>query len=104
MSEAPDWFTMEVDENVFSIDVITKAVYWLSGKYMIDVRRALDNRTIEVRITGADRKLSNEEQREVEARLRRDLVDFRTRAIVDQETRTLRELLVAKAFAYGDED
>jgi His-Xaa-Ser system protein HxsD len=103
MSGAPQWHAIEVDESVFSLDVVTKAVYWLSGRYTIDLRREPARNAIVVRVAHSDRPLSGEEQRDVESRLRRDLVDFRTRAIVDQETRTLRDLLVAKAFAYGDE-
>jgi His-Xaa-Ser system protein HxsD len=37
------------------------------------------------------------------SRVKRDLVDFRTRDIVARETQSIRELLVAKAFAPSDE-
>jgi His-Xaa-Ser system protein HxsD len=103
MTGAPQWHAIEVDESVFSLDVVTKAVYWLTGRYTVDLRREPARTAIIVRVAHAERPLSSEEQRDVESRLRRDLVDFRTRAIVDHETRTLRDLLVAKAFAYGDE-
>ena len=103
MSESSEWHTIEVDESVFSLDVVTKAVYWLSGRYKVDLRREPARGAIVVRVAHSERPLSAQEQGDVESRLRRDLVDFRTRAIIDHETRTLRELLVAKAFAYGDE-
>jgi His-Xaa-Ser system protein HxsD len=103
VSVGPSSHAIEVDENVFSLDVVTKAVYWLSGRFTVDLRRDPDRSVIVVRVARADDPLSPSEQQEIEARLRRDLIDFRTRAIVEQETRTLRELLAAKAFAHGDD-
>jgi His-Xaa-Ser system protein HxsD len=103
MSDAHRWHAIEVDESVFSLDVVTKAVYWLTGRYVIDLRRDSARNLVVVRVAHSDRTLSDDERRDVESRLRRDLVDFRTRAIVDKETRMLRDLLVAKAFAQGDE-
>lgn len=97
------WHFIEVDEHVFSLDVVLKATYWLSGRYTIDIRRDPAKALTIIAARHADRPLTAEESAELEVRLRRELIDFRTRAIVEQETRTVRELLVAKAFAHGDE-
>ena len=94
---------MAVDESIFSIDVVTKATYWLSGRYAIDLQRDSAEGTIVVGISPPDRDFADGEARDIEARLRRDLIDFRTRALIEQETRVIRDLLVAKAFAHGDE-
>jgi His-Xaa-Ser system protein HxsD len=94
---------IEIDESVFPLEVVLKATYWLSGRYSVDIRRDAERGLLLVEVTNSERSLTPAEQQDVQARLRRDLIDFRTRLIIDQETRTLRELLVAKAFAHGDE-
>lgn len=92
--DAVHWIT--VDEQIFSETVVLKAAYWLSGRYEVQLRR---NPSLEVGISRLEGRWAPEEARQVEARLRRDLIDFRVRAVIDAETRSIRELLVAKAFA-----
>jgi His-Xaa-Ser system protein HxsD len=99
-----DWHVVEVDEQVFPLEIVLKASYWLTGEYEVDIQRNADRRLVVIRVRRAAAALSPDERVQLEAHLRRDLVDFRTRAVVESETRTLRELLVAKAFAHGDED
>jgi His-Xaa-Ser system protein HxsD len=94
---------VEVDESVFPIDVVIKATYWMTGRYTLEVSRDQTRELLIVAVSRPPHSLSQEERIDVEVRLRRDLIDFRTRALIDKETRTLRELLVAKAFAHGDE-
>jgi len=98
-----EWHCVDVDESVFSLDVVTKATYWLSGRYTVDLLRDRSRERIVVRLALPGGTLSDEQKSDVEVRLRRDLIDFRTRAIIEQETRVIRDLLVAKAFAAGDE-
>lgn len=104
MTQPLAWHVVEVDEQIFPPEVVLKATYWLNGRFIVDIRRDANRGLLLVRVGHSERALSPEETLELETRLRRDLIDFRTRAIIEQETRTLRELLVAKAFAHGDED
>lgn len=98
MSVSPSQFWTTVDERVFSRDVVMKALYWLSARYVVEVKRGDSSGELSVGFRGIDSALTTEECAAVEARLRRDLIDFRTREIVEAETRTVRDLLVAKAF------
>ena len=104
MTDPIHWHVVDIDAEAFSLEVVVKATYWLSGRYCIDLRLETERRRHLVGIGLTERPLSQEECAEAETRFRRDLIDFRTRALIDQETRTLRELLVAKAFAHGDDN
>ncbi len=104
MTSSDEWHRVEIDESVFSLDVVTKATYWLTARFDVDVRREQPNGQLFVAIAGRGGPLATHEAREVEQRLRRDLIDFRTRALVERETRTIREILVAKAFDDGADD
>lgn len=94
---------IEVDERLFPFDVVLKAAYWMTGRYQVSVSRDDSGNRLLVFIGGATAPLSAEAHREIEQRFRRDLIDFRTRMLVEQETRLIRELLVAKAFDDGSE-
>lgn len=104
MTSPIQWHVVEIDSGAFSLEVVVKATYWLSGRYCIDLRQEPERRRHLVGIGLAERAMSMDECAEAETRFRRDLIDFRTRELIDKETRTLRELLVAKAFAHGDDD
>lgn len=92
------WFP--IDSAIFSEAVVLKAAYWMSGAYIVEIRRdpASEHRIL-LGVGYPDRALTQDEVPKLELRLRRDLIDFRTREIVDAETRVVRELLVAKALA-----
>lgn len=98
MSAAERQHWISVDEGVFSEAVVLKALYWLSGRYVVEIRRDKSNQSLQVGITSPSGAWTVDAAQAVEARLRRDLIDFRTREIIEMETRTVRELLVAKAF------
>ena len=95
---------VSVDERVFSEEVVMKSLYWLSGRYNVEVKREPGRADLVVGFRGTDRAMSAAECGELEARFRRDLIDFKTRAIVEAETRNVRDLLVAKAFDQGGSD
>jgi His-Xaa-Ser system protein HxsD len=101
VTEHSRWHEVTVDGRVFPLDVILKATYWLTGRYEVDLRQDDAASCVTVRVAALGDPLSPEAARDVETRLRRDLIDFRTRALIEQETHTLRELLVAKAFDDG---
>ncbi len=94
---------VEIDESLFPFEVVLKATYWLTGRFDVNVRRDAARGLLLVAIRGKDAALTNEFAADAEIKFRRDLIDFRTRMLIDQETRTIRELLVAKAFDDGED-
>jgi len=89
--------SLEVDESLFPFEVVLKSVYWLSGRFSVEVTRPKEGR-LQVLVRPIDDQATDWNSAELEHRIRRDLIDFRTRVLIDQETRTIREILVAKAF------
>jgi len=84
-----------LDANTYSEDVIYKCFYWYGGDY---------NVTIQVENTLFRISLTSKSGEQVDTilltnKIRQDLIDFKLRDIVTKETKTIRELLNAKAFA-----
>lgn len=90
--------TITVDKRIYSDSVISKAVYWLSGDFSI-VRHLIDDSLEEITATA----LPDVAEAEFETRLMQSLNDFKLRQIVADETRDIKTILYAKAFA-EDED
>lgn len=87
--------TIEIDRRIYSDSVISKAIYWLSGDYTI-VRQLLDDDTESLTISTDDSSISEES---LNTRLMQTLNDFKLRQIVADETRDIKTILYAKAFA-----
>lgn len=92
--------TITVDKRIYSDSVISKAVYWLSGDFSI-ARRLIDGIAEEIIATSLGDVAESEF--EFESRLMQALNDFKLRQIVADETRDIKTILYAKAFA-EDED
>ena len=92
--------TITIDRRIYSDSEMSKAIYWLSGNYII-VRNLIDNNTESVNITAKSGTDINET--ELGTRLMQALNDFKLRQIVADETRDIKTILYAKAFA-EDED
>lgn len=90
--------TISIDRHIYSDSVISKAVYWLSGDFSI-ARRLIDDSLEEITATA----LSDAAETELETRFMQSLNDFKLRQIVADETRDIKTILYAKAFA-EDED
>ncbi|WP_316834424.1 His-Xaa-Ser system protein HxsD [Pedobacter nutrimenti] len=91
--------TIVVDGSIYSIDVLHKCFYWYGANF--DVVIDDDNQgNLKVGMTS---KLDGIDYEETISKIKRDLIDFKLRDIVTKETSTLRDLLVAKAFAYYEE-
>lgn len=91
--------TIEIDRRIYNDSVISKAIYWLSGDYVI-VRSLLNDITESVSIAVKTDSIS---EQELEVKLLQTLNDFKLRQIVADETRDIKTILYAKAFA-EDED
>lgn len=91
--------TIEIDRRIYNDSVISKAIYWLSGDYVI-VRSLLNDITESISITSKTGSIS---EQDLEVKLLQTLNDFKLRQIVADETRDIKTILYAKAFA-EDED
>lgn len=91
--------TISIDRRIYSDSVISKVIYWLSGDYII-VRDILDDNTESLSIKAVDANVAEET---LKAKLMQTFNDFKLRQIVADETRDIKTILYAKAFA-EDED
>lgn len=91
---------LTLDRRIFSDRVISKAVYWLSGDYTIS-RNMKDDSTEEITSFAKSGDLADDKA--FQRRLADALNDFKLREIVADETRDIKTILYAKAFA-EDED
>lgn len=97
----PQTVSFTVDTALFSEKVITKTAYWLSSDYSIDFEK--NDNEITVILKKKCDEWSDEEIDHLKSRIGQNLIDFKTREIVAEETKAIRELLLVKAFASTDE-
>lgn len=93
-----DRVSVTVELSDFPETVIFKCFYWYTHDYNVSVESIAPGAK---RITVAGRSpsaLAPNVISDLQTRISRDLIDFRTRQIVADETRLLRQLIVAKAF------
>lgn len=86
---------LTIDRLIYSDACITKVVYWLSAQYAIE--RNLNGNTETLSITRNDRLTFDES--ELRAQCLQMLNDYKLRQTIDDETRDIRTILYAKAFA-----
>jgi His-Xaa-Ser system protein HxsD len=87
-----------IDGKLYSAEVIHKCFYWYGAKYSVDIKTEGDVFIIDIT------ELSNEGTiGKIFPEIKNDLIDFKTREIVSTETKNIREMIIAKAFAFGDE-
>ena len=84
--------------NVYSLDVIHKCFYWYGNDFSVDVE-VLNSSFAVVKLIPKTKCQTNFSIDQLSEKIRNDLIDSRTRDIVTKETRNIRDLLVAKAFA-----
>lgn len=86
-----------IDANIYSKEVVTKVIYWLSRDF-----------TIMQSIEGNNLTLYIESQKDVswddvKRRLSQLLADFQMREVITAETKDIKNILYIKAFANVDE-
>ena len=92
------------DTALYSKNSVFKCLYWYGDKFHTSVGFA-DENTFKITIKPkSDITFSSEDFELSLLKLQRDLVDFNLRDIVTNETKAIRELLIAKAFSNGEFD
>lgn len=87
-----------VDRKLYSSEVVHKCFYWYGDKYSVDIK--IEEEFFVIVISEIS---NNGNIEEIFPKIKNDLVDFKTREIVLTETKNIREILIAKAFAFGDD-
>lgn len=90
--------TLLVDESVYSREAVLRACYWFTDRCYLFVSRP-DPQRLAVSIRP---KLSEPALDAVVGEFSNALLDYQVRRDIERETHTIRELIVAKAFAEGN--
>lgn len=88
-----------IDGKLYSVEVIHKCFYWYGDKFSVDIKVEGDFFVIDISELGNEGTIEK-----IFAKIKNDLIDFKTREIISTETKNIRDLLVAKAFANGEFD
>jgi His-Xaa-Ser system protein HxsD len=89
---------IRIDSTLYSSGVVHKCFYWYAANYSIAI--ITEEKTFVVKLTA----LKNESDIEsLVGKIQTDLIDFKTREIIAHETKNIREMIIAKAFANSDE-
>lgn len=86
-----------VDRRIYPDAVLSKVIYWLSEKFII-TRVSQDDNYELISL----KSLYGQSEDEIEYRFWSALNDFKLRDIVAKETRDIKTILYAKAFAEDD--
>jgi His-Xaa-Ser system protein HxsD len=95
-------FEFEVDLEIYSLDILHKCFYWYAGSFAIDIDRISDAKGL-VRLCPKEGMPRKTDWQSLQEKIKTDLIDFKTRDIITNETANVRDLLIAKAFSHSDE-
>jgi His-Xaa-Ser system protein HxsD len=90
-----------IDTKIFNDRVITKTLYWLSGDF--NVYQETSDKKLIVKLEKRKGEINDSLVLLLKTKINQDLIDFKTRDIVNQETKNIREILLVKAFANNDD-
>jgi len=91
-----------LDANLYDLVVIQKTFYWYLKDYVITVK-AIPENDIQIILEKLEIPLTNSDIDKLTTRIKRDLFDFMLRNKIHQETKNVRDLIIAKAFSDTDE-
>jgi His-Xaa-Ser system protein HxsD len=93
--------SFKINNNLFSERVIVKVLYWLQGSYIVEWNKNYE--ISEINLLKKCEYFTEDEKNSLHQRISRDLVDFKTREIIFEETKEIRNILLIKAFANNDD-
>lgn len=87
-----------LDKQVYSEEVLYKCFYWYGTDFNVEILSHSKKSFLVI----LESKGTINDFEDLTNKIKQDLVDFKLRNIVNRETKVIRELLIAKAFAYYD--
>jgi His-Xaa-Ser system protein HxsD len=99
-----NFLIFKIDASIYSEEIISKATYSLNKKYVIEIRKLVS--FFKIIIGKEDRKpFKLSESKKLEHALFKSLNDFKTRVLIHNQTKNLRDLIIMKAlFHFSEED
>ena len=99
-----DSITVFAATALYSKEAVFKCLYWYGNRFHTSVSLLNESTySIQLKLLAGQQMAETELELHLQ-KLERDLIDFNLRDIVTQETRNVRDLLIAKAFSNGEFD
>jgi His-Xaa-Ser system protein HxsD len=89
-----------LNEELYDEDVLFKCFYWYGADYNVEIDKK-DTAFLVILTSKSEIKIDHNS---LLIKIKQDLIDFKLRDIVTKETKNIRELLTAKAFAHFQTD
>ncbi|WP_281613113.1 His-Xaa-Ser system protein HxsD [Flammeovirga sp. SubArs3] len=89
------------EDSLYTEPVIMKCFYWYSDNYIVTLSKENPNYIID--LTYKEGEITKEHFNSLNSKIRQDIYDFKLRSIVNEETKVVKELLIAKAFSNLDD-
>lgn len=89
-----------IDLKIFNETVVSKSLYWLSDKFVIYTALKNDIQEIGLELKNGNIDTSGFEM--LKQKINQHLIDYKTRDIINQETKDIRNILYVKAFSNND--
>ena len=90
-----------VEKEIYNSDVLHQCFYWYGNEFVVEINSKGDA-LFEVKLEPKNKQDIQATFSALSEKIKQDIVDFKLRDIVTKETKVVRELLIAKAFAHYD--
>lgn len=97
-----DALIVTIDATIYPEVVLLKCLYWYSNTFQVDLKKT-DSLQYEITMK-AIHQSERPEWNNVILKLKQDLIDFKLRQYITDETKTIRELIIAKAFVHYSQE
>lgn len=94
--------SFRLDSRIFSKNGVMKCLYWYSNDFQIDLQ-IKDEFYYKIELISNNDSSSNS-LKKIGKKINQEFIDYNLRDIVKNETKVIRELIIAKAFSNGEFD
>lgn len=89
-----------LDPALYELEVIYKCFYWYGDNYVIEIEQ--DKGFYSIKLSKQTSDIDAELFQHLIAKIKNDLIDYKTRQIIHSETKDIKDILIAKAFSRLD--
>lgn len=100
LQEGESVVSFKVDSKIYSERIVSKVLYWAQKSY--NTHWEMRGEYSFVSLIKKQGKFNSDEVSILHEKLSQDFIDFKTREIVHEETKDIRNILLIKAFANND--
>ena len=96
-----DSIKLKIPKKIYNKNVLFGCFYWYLDQFSIEIRK--NKRNFSIVMKPKFQKMSEINIQNFIDKINDDLIDFKLRDIINIETKRIREIIIAKAFANSDE-